>query len=81
MTKESPAQIALANARAKVKDLIETGRGTDLLIPLAEVEVRAEQVRQQELANLIAMASNPSANPFPAQDVLARIKELTNIGK
>lgn len=80
MTKESPAQVALANARAKVKVLIETGRGTDMLIPLAEVEVRAAQVKQHELQNMIAMAANPNACPYPIAVVHARIKELANLG-
>lgn len=80
MTKETPAQVTLAKARAKVKTLIERGVGTDLLVSLADVEVRAEQARQQELANMIALASTPSACPFPKQDVLDRIKELTNLG-
>lgn len=80
MTKETPAQIALVTARAKVKALIARGAGTDLLIALADVEVRAEQARQQEIANLIAMLANPAACPFPARDVLDRIKELTNLG-
>lgn len=80
MTKETPAQVALVTARAKVKALIARGVGTDLLIALADAEVRAEQARQQEMANLIAMLANPAACPFPARDVLDRIKELTNLG-
>jgi hypothetical protein len=79
MTIETPAQIALTAARAKVKALAETGRGTDLLVPLAEVEVRAEQARQQEIANLIAMLSNPAACPYPARDVLDKLKELVKL--
>lgn len=80
MTKETPAQVALATARAKVKALIARGVGTDLLIALADVEVRAEQARQQELANMIAMMANPTACPYPAKVVLERIEELTNLG-
>ena len=80
MTKETPAQSALVTARAKVKALIARGVGTDLLIALADVEVRAEQARQQEIANLIAMASNPVACPYPIRDVHDRVKELTNLG-
>lgn len=79
MTKETPVQVALATARAKVKRLIERGVGTDLLVALADVEVRAEQARQQEIANLIALLANPAACPFPKQDVLDRIKELVTL--
>lgn len=79
MTKETPAQIALAKARVKVKAVIDRGAGTDLLIALADVEVRAEQARQQEIANMIALLANPAACPFPKQDVLDRIKELVTL--
>lgn len=79
MTKETPAQTALATLRKAVKDRFSRLHVQDLAAA-AEVEVRAEQVRQQELANMIAMLANPSACPYPKQDVLARIKELTNLG-
>lgn len=79
MTKETPAQATLKVARSRSKFLIERGVGTDLLIALADVEVRAEQARQQELANLIALLANPAACPFPKQDVLDRIKELVTL--
>jgi hypothetical protein len=79
MTEETPAQVALKVARSRSEDLIKRGVGTDLLIALADVEVRAEQARQQELANLISLMANPPACPFPARDVLDRIKELVRL--
>lgn len=72
MTEKTHAEVALEAARSRSKS-------TDLMIALADVEVRAEQARQQELANLIALLANPAACPFPARDVLDRIKELVRL--
>lgn len=47
----------------------------------AEIELKEEQLRQQELGNLIAMLSNPVACPFPGEDVRDRIKELANVAR
>lgn len=78
MAKENQAQLAVAKARAAVA----TAQNERVLklIAFADVEVRAEQARQQELANMIAMASNPSACPYPIADVRIRIKELADLG-
>lgn len=46
---------------------------------VVELELKAEEVRQRELANMIAMASNPTACPYTAPVVLDRIKELSNL--
>jgi hypothetical protein len=79
MAQENQAQLAVAAARVAVASA-HTDRAVKL-VALADVEVRAEQVRQQELANMIAMLATPAACPYPRQDVLDRIKELTNLGK
>lgn len=80
MAEETHAEVALDAARARVKRLNETNRvSPESLITLADVEVRAEQARQQELANLIALMATPAACPFPARDVLDRIKELVRL--
>ena len=78
MAKENTAQLAVAAARQAVT----TGRnmGVHESLALADVEVRSERAKQHELQNMIAMAANPLACPFPRADVLARIKELTNLG-
>lgn len=79
MAKENQAQLAVAKAR----DAVATAQSERILklIAFADVEVRAEQAKQHELQNMIAMASHPEACPFPRADVLMRIKELTNLGK
>lgn len=79
MTKETPAQSALAILRKAVKDRFSRLDVRDLAA-LADVEVRAEQARQQELANMIALLATPQACPYSSTVVLARIKELTNLG-
>lgn len=78
MTNENPLQSALK----KMRDKLATGRnmGIDEFTACADVEARVEQTRQQELGNMIAMLSNPAACPYPSAVVLARIKELTNLG-
>lgn len=77
MAQENAAQVALANARKIVSSVPH--KRTETLIALADVEVRAEQARQQELANMIALLATPAACPFPAQDVRDRIKELVTL--
>lgn len=78
MTKNS--QIAVAQARKSVQSAqISALEKAKLDVALADVEVRAEQAHQQELANMIAMASNPSACPFSSKFVLEKIKELSRI--
>jgi hypothetical protein len=77
MAKENPAQLTVAKARQAVDATPNTIVAT--LIALADVEARAEQAKQQELANMIAMVANPAACPFPITDVQARIRELTNL--
>jgi hypothetical protein len=80
MTSGTPVQTALAAARARVEVLTEGGRvGVEDLIFLADVEVRAEQARHQEIANLIAMLAAPAACPYPAKDVLTKLKELVKL--
>lgn len=78
MTNENPLQSALK----KMRDRLAMGRNLGIaeFTACADVEARVEQARQQELGNMIAMASNPAACPFPKADVLARIKELTTLG-
>jgi hypothetical protein len=86
MAKENRAQIAVAKTRDAVDAYLASFKAPatakiEVLASVAELEVRAEQARQHELANMIAMAANPEACPFPRADVLIRIKELTNLGK
>lgn len=69
-------------AWARLKQMVANGPDNftkETLTRVAALEIREEQVKQQELANLIAMLANPAACPFPSVDILARIKELTNI--
>jgi DNA-binding protein H-NS len=84
MTKRNPAQLAVALTKQTVDSYFASFKAPstakiEFLASIAELEVRLEQARQQELANMIALAANPSACPLPIQDVLARIKELTNL--
>lgn len=77
---ENAVQAALNNARQRVEQSkARVGVGADTLIALADVEVRAEQARQQEIANLIAMLAAPAACPYPGNVVRDRIKELVNL--
>ena len=78
MAKENAAQTALATVRERVEQY-GSRLSSDTLVAFADAEVRAEQAKQQEIANLIAMLATPAACPFPSQDVLARIKELVNL--
>jgi hypothetical protein len=78
MTQKNAAQEALTKARNSVNG--GPNRGVTQFLALADVEVRAEQAKQQEIANLIAMLATPAACPFPATVVHARIKELANLG-
>lgn len=78
------AKIESMKALARLKQIVASNIaswGYEAIARSAELELREEQLRQQELANMIAMASTPSACPFPSADVLNRIKELTNITK
>lgn len=55
------------------------GMNSEKLVLLAELEIRAEEVRQQEFANWITVAMNPAAFPFPREAINAKIKALTGV--
>lgn len=84
MVKENQAQAAVADVRDAIDAYVTSFKvpataRIEVLASIAELEVRAAQVKQHELQNMIAMAANPALCPYPIAVVHARIKELANL--
>lgn len=71
-------EVLLASVSREAGEGYRGATRTQLLLGVADAQIRAEAVRQKELRNLITLSQLPEYSDH-AQDIKARILELTGI--
>lgn len=71
-------EVLLASVSREAGEGYRGATRTQLLLGVADAQIRAEAVRQKELRNLITLSKHPDYSEY-AQDIKARILELTGI--